>query len=218
MRETGLALLDARRSRRSHAQRCGVGADRARRDGPHRVVPTWSGRPGRAVDRRPPRTRPYPPRGDAGQAGRRPGQYLEHPLPGTRRLHRRGAALRAQVHRAGRPHRQPGPDPRRDRKGGAARARRTAPRHAAAPRCDLRRHRGERGGVLRPPRPGRRAGPGPIQHPEPRAGHRVLGLAARRHRQGRDSGVVRRRQARRRPVLAQAHPAVGQPGCSQSRT
>ena len=54
-------------------------------------------------------------------------------------------------------------------------------------------------------------GEGPVQHQEPRSGHRVLGRAARRYHRGRDSGVVRRRQARRRPVLAQARPAVGSP-------
>ena len=51
----GLALLDARRARRPDAVRRRVGADRARRDAPHRAVPLRAGRRGRPLDRRPAR-------------------------------------------------------------------------------------------------------------------------------------------------------------------
>ena len=47
---------------------------------------------------------------------------------------------------------------------------------------------------------------------QPRPGHRVRRRATRRHRQERGTGLVRGRQARRRPVLAQARPAVDPPG------
>ena len=47
---------------------------------------------------------------------------------------------------------------------------------------------------------------------QPRPGHRVRRRAARRHHQERGTGLVRRRQARRRPVLAQTRPAVDPPG------
>ena len=43
---------------------------------------------------------------------------------------------------------------------------------------------------------------------QPRSGHRVLGRPARRHRQGRRPGLVRRREARGGPELAQAAAAV----------
>ena len=58
--------------------------------------------------------------------------------------------------------------------------------------------------VLRPPGGGRGPRPAAAQRQEPRPGHRVRGRAARRHGQGRRAGVVRRREARRRPELAQA--------------
>ena len=50
-----------------------------------------------------------------------------------------------------------------------------------------------------------------VQRQEPGPGHRVRGRAARRHRQGRRAGVVRRREARRGPELAQAPLPLGRP-------
>ena len=44
--------------------------------------------------------------------GRRPGQHLEHPVPGPRCVHRRRTALRAEVYRPSRPHRRSVRDPR----------------------------------------------------------------------------------------------------------
>ena len=102
--------------------------------------------------------------------------------------------------------------PRRDREGRPPRPGRAAARHAAPPG----HHRGsrspQRSGVLRPPGGSRGAGPEAAQRQEPGPGHRVRGRAARRHRQGRRAGVVRRREARRGPELAQAPLPLGRPG------
>ena len=50
---------------------------------------------------------------------------------------------------------------------------------------------GQRGAVLRPPRPGRGAGPQEVQRAKPRLGHRVRGRPAWRYGQGWRTGVVR---------------------------
>ena len=84
--------------------------------------------------------------------------------------------------------------------------------HAAPPRHHRRRRCAQRAGVLRPPRPRRGAGPPAVQREEPRPGHRVRGRPARRHGQRRRPGLVRRRQARPRPELAQAAPPVDATG------
>ena len=55
-------------------------------------------------------------------------------------------------------------------------------------------------------------GPAPVQHPQPRPGHRIRRRPPRRHCQERRPGLVRRRQARRRPVLPQTPAAVDPPG------
>ena len=50
------------------------------------------------------------------------------------------------------------------------------------------------------------------QHPRSRSGHRVRRRPARRHRRGRGAGLVRGREARRGPDLAEAAPPLGAPG------
>ena len=60
------------------------------------------------------------------------------------------------------------------------------------------------------------AGAQTVQHHQPRSGHRVLGRAARRHRQGRRPGLVRRRETRGGSDLAQAAAAVD-PGPGHAR-
>ena len=63
---------------------------------------------------------------------------------------------------------------------------------------------------------GRRPGTEEVQRHEPWPGHRVLGRAARRHRQGRRPRLVRRRETRSGPELAQATAAVDPgPGCAR---
>jgi hypothetical protein len=84
------------------------------------------------------------------------------------------------------------------------------------PRTRLRprgpHHRGRsmhRAGVLHPPGPGRGPGPPPVQHGQPRPGHRLRRRPAGAHRPGRPPHLVRRREARCRPDAAQAaHPVV----------
>ena len=71
-----------------------------------------------------------------------------------------------------------------------------------------KRFNGQRGRVLHPPGPGRGAGAQAVQRQQPRSGHRVLGRPARRHRQGRRTDLVRRRETRGGPELAQAAAAV----------
>ena len=132
-------------------------------DAPHRAVPARGGRRRGAVDRDPARPGPHPPGGDAGPPGPGPPPHRERTLPGPRRLPGRRAAVRAAVHRPGRPHRGPPPVPRRDRQSRPPRARRATPDHPAPPRLHRRRIRRQRGGVLRPAGPGRDAGPAPVQ-------------------------------------------------------
>ena len=50
------------------------------------------------------------------------------------------------------------------------------------------------------------------QHPQSRPGHRVCRRPSRRHRQGRVAGLVRGREARRGPDLAEAAPPLGRSG------
>jgi hypothetical protein len=109
-------------------------------------------------------------------------------------------------------HRGPPPVPRRDRQSRSPRARRATPDHAAPPRRHRRRLGRQRGRVLRPTGPGRGADPPPVQHREPRPGHRVRRRASRRHGQERGTRLVRRWQARRRLELAQTRLAVDPPG------
>lgn len=83
------------------------------------------------------------------------------------------------------------------------------PRHAAPGRQHGRRRGGQRERVLRPPTRGWRAGPHPAQYTRSEAGHRVRRRARRRHGAHRGTGVVRRREACRRPEPPQAAPPVG---------
>ena len=126
-------------------------------------------------------------------------------LPGRR------TAVRAALHRPGGSHRGPAADPRRDGAGGPARLGGAAAGQAAAGGL----HRGSRGahggGVLRPPGPGRGAGPPPVQHGQPRRGHRVCGRPAAAHREGRPGHLVRGREARGGPDAAEAAGPVGDP-------
>ena len=110
-------------------------------DAPHRAVPARGGRRRGAVDRDPARPGPHPPGGDAGPPGPDPPSHRERAVPGPRCLPGRRAAVRAAVHRPGRPHRGPPPVPRRDRQSRPPRARRAAPAHPAPPRVHRRRRR-----------------------------------------------------------------------------
>ena len=186
VRQAGLALLDARRPRATACSPTRKWAAVAR-DVMHRtgLCPRGRGRRRGAVDRDPARPGPHPPGGDAGPPGPDPPPRRERTLPGPGCLPRRRAAVRAAVHRPGRPHRGPPPHPRRDRQSRPPRPGRAAPDHAAPPRLHRRRIRRQRRGVLRPAGPGRGAGPAPVQHQEPRPGHRVRRRPPRRHHQER---------------------------------
>ena len=135
VRQAGLALLDARRPRGPPALRPRNGPGIAGGcDAPHRAVPARGGRRRGAVDRDPARPGPHPPGGDAGPPGPDPPPHRERAVPGPRCLPGRRAAVRAAVHRPGRPHRGPPPVPRRDRQSRPPRAQRATPDHAAPPR------------------------------------------------------------------------------------
>ena len=117
----------------------GMGRHRPGCDAPHRAVPARAGRRRGAVDRDPARPGPHPPGGDAGPPGPDPAPDRERTLPGPRRLHGRRAAVRAAVHRPGRPHRGPLPRP--------------APRPAKPPATGAASRPGPRCAATSPPPP-----------------------------------------------------------------
>ncbi len=168
VRPAGVALLDARRPRGQDAQRRRVGADRARRDAPHRAVPVRGGRRRRCAGSRSGtagdhvhivamlarQDRPGPACTTSGTGS---GTPAWPPSSGT------GCGPTAP----GGPDRAPLPQPGEKEKA-------TRRGLAEAPRVTLRRQvttaaaaSASATGVLRPAGPGRGAGPPAVQHEEP---------------------------------------------------
>ena len=181
----------------------------ARHHGPDRARAPRPGRRGGPLDRGPARRGSHPHRRHAGPPGRRAAPVLERLLPGPGGLPGRRGTSRAAAHRARRPDRGPPPHPRGDREGPPPRPARGAPvtlrravSTAAAGAASEEEFfaRLQEAGVLVRTRYSTR---------EPRPGHRIRRRPGRRHGPRRGPGLVRRREARRRPQPAQAPPPLG---------